>query len=244
MTIKELSKLIHLTFELADYFQPSVVYIDQIEKIFITSKKRAVIDAARMKKDLLSHCLKINKDRRILIVGNSSEPFNSSVDMNEMKKFFYDSTNNLQIPLMCYIPYPSYSNRMRLWQHFIQELGTVSIEELNESSKFELSILTLLSEGYTGGSIEQTCKLVLTKRRFDKYYREHQVFTTQEFLRALSKTIYTYKDDQESFRKYTAIVTGRSKAIQIYNSKLAAEAAGDGTDGKKGSKKKGGKKRK
>eukprot|EP01084_Bolivina_argentea_P231935 391029_1 len=47
---KELSKIIHLTFEIAQYLQPSIIYIDEIEKIFISSKKKDVLDAGKKKK--------------------------------------------------------------------------------------------------------------------------------------------------------------------------------------------------
>ena len=42
MNTKELSKYIHMTFEVAEYLQPSVIYIDQIEKVLTASKKKAV----------------------------------------------------------------------------------------------------------------------------------------------------------------------------------------------------------
>merc|ERR1712087_721713 len=171
-------------------------------------------------------------------VANSSCPFNDNVDFADMKKLFHDATPADPLSLMCYIPYPNYLNRTRLWTHFMHEKG-IHIEELNKSAKFELSILTLLSEGYTAGPMREAVHLVLTKRRFEKYHRLQQAFSTKEFLQALSKTAYTYKDDQTLFREFTAEVTGRTKAIAKINAKLAAEAAENegGGDGKKGKKK-------
>jgi len=243
LTLKEISKIMHLTFEMAEFLQPSVVYIDECEKVFIPSKKKAVIDAGKLKKDLLTHVAKITADKRVLVVGNSSCPFNDNVDFGDFKKFFHDSTPGNQLSLMNYIPYPNYLNRQRLWTHFIHEKG-LHIEELNRSTQFELSILTLLSEGYTAGSIREAVHIVLTKRRFEKYHRLKQAFTTKEFLQALSKTVYTYKDDQTLFREFTAEVTGRNKVIDAIKAKQAAEAAGGDGDGKdkKGKKGKGKKK--
>merc|ERR1712087_882911 len=154
-------------------------------------------------------------------VANSSCPFNDNVDFADMKKLFHDATPADPLSLMCYIPYPNYLNRTRLWTHFMHEKG-IHIEELNKSAKFELSILTLLSEG-----------------RFEKYHRLQQAFSTKEFLQALSKTAYTYKDDQTLFREFTAEVTGRTKAIAKIKAKMEAEAAGNDGDGKdkKGKKK-------
>lgn len=242
LTLKEISKIMHLTFEMAEFLQPSVVYIDDVERMFIPSKKKATIDAGKLKKDLLTHCAKITASKRVLVVGNSSCPFNDDVDFGDFKKFFFDSTPGMQLALMCYIPYPNYLNRQRLWTHFIHEKG-LHIEELNRCTNFELSILTLLSEGYTAGSIREAVHIVLTKRRFEKYHRLKQAFTTKEFLQALSKTVYTYKDDQTLFREFTAEVTGRTKAIAAIKAKeaaAAAEAEGEGKDkkGKKGKKKK------
>lgn len=245
LTTKEISKIMHLTFEMAEFLQPSVIYIDECEKVFIPSKKKAAIDAGKLKKDLLIHAAKITAEKRVLIVGNSSCPFNDNVDFGDFKKFFFDSTPGDQMALMNYIPYPNYLNRQRLWTHFVHEKG-LHIEELNRSNHFELSILTLLSEGYTAGSIREAVHIVLTKRRFDKYHRLKKAFTTKEFLQALSKTVYTYKDDQRLFREFTAEVTGRNKFIADFKAKQEAEASGGGDgDGKdkKGKKGKKGKKK-
>jgi len=241
LTTKEISKIMHLTFEMAEFLQPSVIYIDEVEKVFIPSKKKGTVDSGKLKKDLLTHVGKINAEKRVLVIGNSSCPFNDNVDFGDFKKFFTDSTPDDALSLMCYIPYPNYLNRQRLWTHFIHEKG-LHIEELNRSPNFELSILTLLSEGYSAGSIREAVHIVLNKRRFEKYHRLKQSFTTKEFLQALSKTIYTYKDDQTLFREFTAEVTGRGKEIAAIQAKAAAAAAdaeGDGKDkkGKKGKKK-------
>jgi len=239
LTTKELSKIIHLTFEIAEYLQPSIIYIDEIEKIFIaSSKKKGIIDAGKMKKELIGHSGKINANKRVLVVGNSACPYNDNVDFADFKSFFHDSTSGDPMSLMCYVPYPNYLNRQRLWTHFIDEKG-VHIEELNKSKNFELSVLTLLSEGYTAGSIRECVEMVLTERRFEKYNRLQQAFSTKEFLKALSKTAYTYKDDQMLFRQFTAAVSGRTKAIAKIKAKEAAEASGGGDDGGDKKKKKG-----
>merc|ERR1712008_178564 len=137
---------------------------------------------------------------------------------------------------MCYVPYPNYLNRQRLWTHFIQESG-LHIEELNSKSKaFELSSLTLLSEGYTAGSICKSVQCVLSERRFEKYH---------QFKQALAKTEYNYKDNQQLFAEFTAQITGRTKDIKQIKAKQAAEEAGNDGDKKgKDDKKKKAKKKK
>merc|ERR1712154_102431 len=176
----------------------------------------------------------------------SSKKKSSCLDPGKFKKDFHDHTKGDPLSLMCYIPFPNYLNRMRLWTHFIHQKG-IHIEALNQSSKFELSILTLLSQGYTAGSIHEAVNMVLTPRRFEKYHRLQQAFTTKEFLNALSRTIYTYKEQQVLFREFTAEVTGRNKAITKIKAKQASDAKGgdegDGKD-KKGKKGKAGKKKK
>ena len=238
LTAKELSKIIHLCFEIAEYLQPSIIFIDEVEKIFVSSskKKGGVLDAGKMKKDLVAHCSKISANKRVLVIGNSCCPYNDAVDFGDLKSFFSDSTSGTPLSLMCYVPYPNYLNRQRLWTHFIHAKG-LHIEELNKSKKFELSVLTLVSEGYSTGSIQKAVQMVLSERRFEKYNRLQSLFTTTEFLKALSKTAYTYKDDQILFRQFTAAVTGRTKAI----SKIRAKEAGQADDGgdEDGKKKKG-----
>ena len=70
-----------------------------------------------MKKDLISHSGKIDQTKRILIVGNSNTPWTGSID--DYKKIFMCTVPGNEVPLMCYIPYPDYLSRTRLWTHFI-----------------------------------------------------------------------------------------------------------------------------
>ena len=62
-------------------------------------------------------------------------------------------------------------------------------------------------------------------------------------LKALSKTVYTYKDDQKLFHEFTAQVTGRTKSIQQIKAKQQNDANGDAKDEKDKKGKKGGKKK-
>lgn len=193
----------------------------------------------------MSHTTKITSDKRILVVGNSSSPYNDSVDRGDLKKMFAcdgSPPDGKEMTLMCYIPYPNYLSRMRLWTHFMQQTSGVDIEQFNNCPNFELSVLTLLSEGYTAGSIMEAVRLCLTPRRIDKFKNNKMLFETDEFFQSLSKTIYTYKDDHNAFREFTGDVTNRDKQIAQIKAKLENpdSAGGDGKDKKK----KGGKKKK
>lgn len=243
ITKDELTKIIHITFDIANYLNPSIIYIDNIEELFLKKTKNADIpDYSKFRKDLVNHVsLKINKENRTLIIGNTSLPYHNNIDLNEFKKFFI---LNDTIPLMCYVPYPNYATRKKLFEYFINKKGLNVVDLSMTNKQFQLANLVFLSEGYTTGSIKQCINDVLNDRRIDKYKRLNKLFNTKEFLVALSNTIYTYKDDHQSFNEFTANVTQRDKQIAEIKAKIEAEKmAAENGDNKKDDKKKGKKKK-
>ncbi|MCO5548463.1 hypothetical protein L7F22_001921 [Adiantum nelumboides] len=61
-----------------------------------------------------------------------------------------------------YVPYPDYASRVMLWRLFLERHGAML------SYNFSLSILAHLSADYSPRSMEEICKLVLTKKRLRK----------------------------------------------------------------------------
>lgn len=66
--------------QVARTMAPSVIYIDEAEKVFLTDKKKLKEFGSqepfnRTKKELLKECKGMGPGERVLIIGNSREPF-------------------------------------------------------------------------------------------------------------------------------------------------------------------------
>ena len=136
----------------AKEYQPSIIYIDEVDKVFPAKKKsksssrfsgkqRKKYDdknPARIKKVVGWWRTKYIDDKtRVTIIGCTSEPEEGS--KKEFKKFF-DRT--------IYFPFPDYSTRRLMWKNFI---------EMNQGEvrpEFPLSTLAHISAGYSAGSIK------------------------------------------------------------------------------------------
>lgn len=115
-------------------------------------KKSTSNDPTRIKKALLKWKAKfLGPDTRITIIGCTSEPHEGS--KKDFKKVFKKSI---------YFPLPDYTTRRLMWRTFILEFGG----ELKP--EFPLSTLAHISDGYSAGSIKNTCEKVLTTFRKEK----------------------------------------------------------------------------
>ena len=144
-------------------FQPSLIYIDEAEKIWPAKKKKKKGQKKAKKIDLMSNPNRIEKalgkwrtkwitdETRITIVACTSEP--QEGNKKKFKKFFDKAI---------YFPFPDYTTRRLMWKTFITESGGVL------KSDFPLSTLAHISAGYSAGSIKSTCGNVLTEFRKSK----------------------------------------------------------------------------
>ena len=118
---KEEDKLVASVMVTAKEYQPSIVYIDECEKVWPAKKKgkkgkkkgKKKSDPSnpkRIKKALGKWRTKFIDDKtRITIIGCTSDPQEGS--KKEFKKFF-----DKQI----YFPFPDYSTRRLMWRNFME----------------------------------------------------------------------------------------------------------------------------
>jgi len=150
-------KLVASVMRVAKEYQPSVIYIDEVEKVFPGKKKKGKKKKKKGKSDpsapnrIKKALVKWRKgwlkdDVRVLIVGCTSEPHEGS--KKDLKTFFDKHI---------YFPFPDYSTRRLMWKTFIEEF------EGKLKPEFPLSTLAHISVGYSAGSIKQACKDVLTE---------------------------------------------------------------------------------
>ena len=167
-------KLVASVMVTAKEYQPSVIYVDECEKVWMAKgkkgkkkkgaggKKKKLTDPsnpARIKKAMGKWKTKfIDADNtvRISIIACTSEPAN--VSMKDAKKFFKAGEQKWNA---IYFPCPDYSTLRLMWRAFIERCGG------KLKAEFPISTLAQISMGYSAGAIKKTCEKVLTKFRID-----------------------------------------------------------------------------
>lgn len=158
-TKAETEKMVAMVMKAAKAYAPSIIYIDECEKVFPGKKKKGkgakkakkndMTNPSRIKKAITKWKAKwITDDTRITVIGCTSVPLEGS--KKDFKKFFDRSI---------YFPFPDYTTSRLLWKTFIEQCGG----KLN--ADFPLHTLAHISLGYSAGSIRKTCDFVLTPYR-------------------------------------------------------------------------------
>lgn len=182
---------------------------------------------------MVSHKDLLTSDHRILIIGNSREPFDESVDVDELCSFF--SAKNKGKAFFC--PHPDYPTRIKLWNYFITKKG-LDVAALSLSKGFDISSLAYVSAGYTAGSIAQAVNSSLTARRIQQISEGKRHIESSEFLSALSKTKCFYDDEYKNFSAFADLVTGEKARRDAEKGGGSVEEGGGKKKKEKGEKKK------
>ena len=117
---KKDDELVATVMLVAKEYQPSIIYIDEAEKVWPAKKKgkkgkkkKDPSAPSRIKKTLAKWKAKFLNDKtRVTIIGCTSEPDSGS--KKDFKKFFDKAI---------YFPFPDYSTRRLMWKTFIEEMG-------------------------------------------------------------------------------------------------------------------------
>mmetsp|Transcript_153261 Transcript_153261/g.267789 ORF Transcript_153261/g.267789 Transcript_153261/m.267789 type:complete len:902 (-) Transcript_153261:616-3321(-) len=187
---KAVQLLLHMIFKVAKSMAPSVIYIDQADLVFSGGKgkkKKKSPDggkAARIKKDLLQQMKELEHSDRVLVVGNSRNPFDA--DIKELLKFF---------SCMVYCPLPDYASRVLIWQQLVAQRGA------KMSNDYDLEILAYMTNKYASGTIHRVVHATLSDRRVKRL--NQRVLTAEEFLGPLSKQLPVFKEDFENLKQFT-----------------------------------------
>lgn len=156
---RQAQELCHKGFKVAKMMAPSVILVDEAEKIFLTGKRSRDACASlqeqpnRVKKALKKELKQLKGGERVVLLGISREPY---IAQKKNEKALYDFFNKF-----VHVPLPRYADRRALFPQLFERFG-VSLPD-----EFDLSTLVHLSEGYTPADIEQAVRHVLTPRRME-----------------------------------------------------------------------------
>ncbi|XP_048454819.1 dynein regulatory complex protein 11 [Rhincodon typus] len=219
-----LKMMIHMVFKVARMLQPSVVWIDNAEKVFYKKvpKMEKQLEPKRLKKSFPKILKSIKAEDRVLIVGTTRRPFDA-----ELKSF----CRGFQKIVL--IPRPDYTSRFVLWRNFIQQNGGILTNSL------DLSSLAKVTDGYTQGHLSQAAKYILTEQRIQQLYTKP--LTTIEFIAPLARQDPVFKEEEEAFKDWyakTPLGKKRAKAAKEQESDKGKEKGKKGKKEKKKGKKK------
>ncbi|XP_043549006.1 dynein regulatory complex protein 11 isoform X3 [Chiloscyllium plagiosum] len=219
-----LKMMIHMVFKVARMLQPSVVWIDNAEKVFYKKvpKMEKELEPKRLKKSFPKILKSIKAEDRVLIVGTSQRPFDA-----ELKTF----CRGFQKIVL--IPRPDYTSRFVLWRNFIQQNGGILTTSL------DLSSLAKVTDGYTQGHLSQAAKYVLTEQRIKQLHTKP--LTAVEFITPLARQDPVFKEEEETFKDWyakTSLGKKRARAAKEQGSDKGKEKGKKGKKEKKKGKKK------
>lgn len=129
---KAAEKLVALVMVTAAKYGPSIIYIDEVEKVFPGKKKKKKgekkkkkkekdkNDPTRIKKALVKWVKKkfLNDETNVTLIGCTNEPEAGS--KKEFAKFFKNSI---------YFPFPDYTTRRLMWRTFIESTVNKALEQ-------------------------------------------------------------------------------------------------------------------
>ncbi|XP_038571768.1 dynein regulatory complex protein 11 [Micropterus salmoides] len=214
-----LAMMLHMVFKVARLLQPSVIWIEDAEKMFYKKvpKEEKELDPKRLKKDLPKSLKLIKGEDRVLIVGTTKDPL--SADIKSLCKMYSK---------IILIPRPDYGSRYILWKQLIKKQGGKVTRAL------DLSSLAKISDGYTPGHMVRVIQSVVTKRRI--LQQANRPLTAAEFVAPLAKIDPVFQEEEEALKSWYAKTPLGKKRIKAATGK-EEEAPTKGKDAKKKGKK-------
>ncbi|KAH9600129.1 ATPase [Trypanosoma melophagium] len=184
--------IIQMVFHLAKVMAPSVIYIDNVEKLFMRKKRRKgpkdplIARGKKMKREVLKGIAGLSPTDRVMVIGTTSAPWDA--DFNAMVTHFAH---------MVYCPSPDYASRMIIMQEFIAQ-RTGDAAALKAEDYHELALLT---ERLTGGDLRAIVDEVLHPRRLRRLPQRPLV--AEDFLRAITRVSAPTAEEETQMKEFT-----------------------------------------
>eukprot|EP00277_Geminigera_cryophila_P018582 CAMPEP_0179449346 /NCGR_PEP_ID=MMETSP0799-20121207/33328_1 /TAXON_ID=46947 /ORGANISM="Geminigera cryophila, Strain CCMP2564" /LENGTH=256 /DNA_ID=CAMNT_0021242369 /DNA_START=70 /DNA_END=840 /DNA_ORIENTATION=+ len=189
--------MLHMVFKVAKALAPSVIHFDEVEWTFLADKKKVKAKwtgekpPSRFMKDLLKEAKFLKEEERILMIGNTRQPFLCEKgDLKKMNTFFKD--------FKLFMPMPDYATMQLVWKTLIVRHQGI----INDDLDIQTLAWICTCSGYTAGSVDAVCRKVLTERR--KQRLPIKPLTHAEFIPHLAKIDPVFKDEFDLFATWSA----------------------------------------
>uniref|UniRef100_T1J0G2 AAA+ ATPase domain-containing protein n=1 Tax=Strigamia maritima TaxID=126957 RepID=T1J0G2_STRMM len=176
--------LLHLVKKVGTLLQPSVILIEDTEKMFYKKipKEEKYMDPKRLKGSLSKFLKGIWPNERIMLIGTTRDPLAADYGLSKM----YDK--------VIMIPKPDYASRSLLWSTFITNSMGYDLERV------DISLLSKVSDGYTAGRIRNAIITVLTEYR--KALNKSRPVETLEFINVFALLDPIYKEEEDAHKMW------------------------------------------
>ena len=195
---KSVSTLTHVVFKVAKTMAPSVIFVDDADKVFLADKKKMREVAPtnepmnRIKKELVKEAKALRPGDRVVVVGCTREP---QILAKKDKRAFLDFFQKRFAT-----PLPDYGARRSVWRALIRRRGGGELDDA-----FDLGLLARLSEGYSQGAMDACARSVLTARRVERLsWGAREALRAREFVEALARVDRTAPEAVAELREWTA----------------------------------------
>ncbi|KAI5651660.1 ATPase family associated with various cellular activities (AAA) domain-containing protein [Phthorimaea operculella] len=141
----ESEKIVKVLFEMASYYSPSIIFIDEVETLASDRSAPGEHEASRrLKAQLLTELDGIGQHEGVVfLLANTNMPWD------------LDPAMLRRLEKRIYIPLPDFKTRVELFEKF---LGVKNIEMV---PKVDFQELARKTEGYSGSDIKLVCKEAL-----------------------------------------------------------------------------------
>mmetsp|Transcript_66749 Transcript_66749/g.98982 ORF Transcript_66749/g.98982 Transcript_66749/m.98982 type:complete len:309 (-) Transcript_66749:1449-2375(-) len=204
------TKLIHMAFTVAKdpAFAPVVIYIDECESFFQSTKKKKkgpVVDKngpVKFQKDLMIYKNQsLKKEDRVLIIGCSNKPELADAKLLKWKGQSGKPEKQGFFERFLYFPPLQYADRVPLWSKFIsQQMKEIGFC-ISKLPTLDFTVLAHFSEGFTAGALKNCVASALPLLRVQAI--ESKPISEGEIIGHLKAK----EDDTERFSIFTSIIT-------------------------------------
>ncbi|CCW61799.1 unnamed protein product [Phytomonas sp. EM1] len=195
---KGIPKIVQLVFYVARIMGPSIIYMDNIEKVFPakgTSKKKdpLALRGKKIKKEILKGLNTMQPSDRVLLVATTCEPW--MADRDTLVNVF---------PHALWFPSPDYATRISLLRHFVLSKippGQERNAATNDArSPFLYEQLALLTEGWTTGQLKRMVDKTLIERRIEQLIQ--RPLQANDFVVALAEEKARSKEEDQKMIEF------------------------------------------
>ena len=205
-------KLVQAVFRVARALAPSVIYIDEVEKVFASGKKKKEAGkSVKLRKDLLAQVRELEPYDRVLVIGNSRTPWDCKDD-NDFKELFKK---------VVYCVPPDYASRLSMLRQRVRQRGAAFANDQ------DAEVLAYMPNKYASGTIAQVIDETVVPRRVKRI--SHRPLHPSEFIPALSRVQPIYRDDFELVKEFVgglAVTTRKIKQDDLKEAEVDPKAKG------------------
>ncbi|KPI89639.1 hypothetical protein ABL78_1220 [Leptomonas seymouri] len=207
LTTKGIAKMVNIAFYTARFAGPSIIYFDNIEKIFPGKggkgkKKRRDAEAVRgkkLKKEIIKGIASLQPTDRVLLIATSREPW--SVDLTLLSRYFQRALH---------LAPPDYVTREALLRAFVNErLQAGHLPLLSDTATATttpiidaLRHVATLTDGFSAKQLRDCVLQTLPLRRLQRLTQ--YPLAPEEFVPAMSTTEGITAADRQKFQEFQA----------------------------------------